>query len=300
MSLKGKHFLTISDFSTEDLQAILHTAKELKAAQRTRKEHRRLEGRCLAMIFEKPSNRTRVSFEVGMYQLGGMALNVRPGEIDMGQREPIPDVSRVMARYVDLVMMRVMRHIDIEEYARYSSVPVINGLSDRFHPCQAISDIMTIEEQFGRLKGLTMCYVGDGNNVCASLIEVCKRFEIKMVVSCPKGFDPELSQEEWGYSIVRDPFKAVAGADVVYTDVWTSMGQEEQTARREKSFRGYAVTSEMMSLAAPKAIFMHCLPAHRGHEVTAEVVESNQSVVFEQAENRLHAQKGIMVELLRE
>ena len=298
MSLKGRHFLCLSDYTGPELRLILETAKEIKAKTKARIPHRVLEGRCMAMIFQQPSNRTRVSFEVGMYQLGGKTLNVHPSEISMGKREPIADVSKVMSRYVDAVMMRVQRHWELDEFAEHATVPVINGLSDRVHPCQAISDMLTIEEHKGKLEGLRLCYVGDGNNVCASLIHACHLLGLQMVVSCPKAYDPDVPQAPWGYEMQPDPQLAVKDADIIYTDVWTSMGQEEETARRLRKFKSYAISGELMSHAKKDAIFMHCLPAHRGEEVLEEVVDGPQSVVFDQAENRMHVQKAILALIL--
>ena len=295
--IRGKHFISIDDFNREELEQILALATKLKAERKANKNHRVLRGKTLAMMFLQPSNRTRVSFEVGMSQLGGDTVNIRPDEVRLGEREPIADVARVLSRYVDAIMMRVVKHETIVEFAKYSSVPVINGLSDRFHPCQAISDILTIQEKKGRLEGLKLCYVGDGNNVCNSLIDVAKVFGIKMIVSCPKGYEP-IHDGGDAFQVITSPEQAVAGADIVYTDVWTSMGHEDESARRLKKFKGYTVTEALFAKAAPDAIFMHCLPAHRGEEVTHEVVEHPRSVIFDQAENRLHAQKAVLALLL--
>ncbi len=295
----GRNFLTIPDLSAKELRLVLDVSKKLKALQKKGEEHKLLQGKTLAMVFQKPSNRTRFSFEVGMIQLGGYALNVRAEEVQLGKREAIADVARTMSRYVDIIMMRVLRHTELEEFAEASTVPVINGLSDQRHPCQAVGDLLTIEEYKGRLKGLTLCYVGDGNNVCASLIEAGKLMEMKVVVSCPKGYEPPLDPKSASYEIVSDPHAAVAAADVVYTDVWTSMGQEEETMARLRAFSSYTVSEAMMAKAAPDAIFMHCLPAHRGEEVEDPVIDGPQSVVFDQAENRMHAQKGILALLMK-
>ncbi|HQH27724.1 MAG TPA: ornithine carbamoyltransferase, partial [Oligoflexia bacterium] len=237
-------------------------------------------------------------FEVGITQLGGSALNIRPEEIQMGKRESIADIARVISRYVDAVMMRVLRHSDIVEFAKYSNAPVINGLSDLYHPCQAVSDMLTIEEHKGKLRGLTLCYVGDGNNVCNSLIEMAHLTGMKMIVSCPEGYEPYINSKKIPHKIVRDPNSAVSGADVIYTDVWTSMGQEKESLIRLRAFRDYTISEAMMAQAAPGAIFMHCLPAHRGEEVDKAVVDGPQSVIFDQAENRLHAQKAVLALLL--
>lgn len=296
--MRGRHCITLEDFNADEAQQILDTAIDLKQRQKAGETHHLLAGKTLAMIFQKPSNRTRVSFEVGMYQLGGLALNIRPTELEMGKRETIPDISQVMSRYVDGAMLRVMKHTDLNEFARSSHVPCINGLSDLYHPCQALADALTIREHKGKLAGLKVCYVGDGNNVANSLINVCKLLEIDIVISCPKGYEPSVRQSDKNYEIIPDPREAVENADVIYTDVWTSMGQEDERLSRLRDFDGYCVTKELMSRAAKDAIFMHCLPAHRGEEVEQSVVDGPQSVVFDQAENRLHAQKALLSLLL--
>lgn len=294
-----KHFLSIDHYSSQELNELLDLSIKLKQELKSKKPHPLLAGKSLAMIFQKPSNRTRMSFEVGMYQLGGKAINVRQNEINLGVREPVKDIARVMSRYVDLVMMRVIDHNDILQFSEYSSIPVINGLCNLYHPCQALSDILTIKEHKGKLNGQTLCYIGDGNNVCNSLIHAAKLFGLNMVVSCPQGYEPELSQEKWNYEIIHDPKKAIKNADVVYTDVWTSMGQEEESKIRLEKFKNHTINLDLFSLAKTDAIFMHCLPAHRGEEVSDEIVEHKRSVIFDQAENRLHAQKAIMVKLLK-
>ncbi len=290
--MKGKNFLTLNDFTTEEVVKILSVAEDLKSKLKSGTPHQDLRGKTLGMIFQKPSNRTRVSFEVGMFQLGGHALNIRPSEIRMKEREPIADVARVMSRYVDAVMLRVDDHNDLVEFARAATVPVINGLSDLYHPCQAVADILTIKEHKKELRGLKLCYVGDGNNVCRSLINISKHVGIDVTVCCPKGY--ELKE----VPAVYDPIEAVSDADVIYTDVWTSMGQEEESSKRLNDFSGYTITKELLAKASDDVIFMHCLPAHRDEEVTDEVVEASNSVVFDQAENRLHAQKAILKLLL--
>ena len=298
----GKHFLSLADYSSDEIKEIISVAFRIKAEHAKGKEHTYLKGKTLAMVFQKPSTRTRVSFEVGTYQLGGKPLIVRPDEIELGKREAIPDVSRVLSRYVDGVMMRVIRHREIKEFALASDVPVINGLSDRYHPCQAVADLLTIAEKHGvtqdsgldKIKGLKICYVGDGNNVCNSLIIMAKLVGLNIAVSCPSGYQPTISQSEGEYELISDPNLAVADADVVYTDVWTSMGQEDQELKRLRAFDGYTVTEDLLDKAGSDVIFMHCLPAHRGEEVDDYVVDSPRSVVFDQAENRLHAQKAIL------
>lgn len=297
--MHGSHFLTLLDKSSDDIELILNTALKIKADRARGEVSSILQDKNLAMIFQKPSNRTRVSFEVGMYQLGGNALIIRPEEIKMGEREPIADIAKVLSRYVDAVMMRVIRHTDIVEFASFSSVPVINGLSDLYHPCQAISDMLTLHENFGKLKGLRLCYLGDGNNVCSSLILMSKLVGIEMVVSCPEGYDPLLDSSKYPYELIRDPKEAVKNCDALYTDVWTSMGQESEVRARRKAFENYTVTTSLMKLAKPKAIFLHCLPAHRGEEVDEHILDTECSVVFDQAENRLHAQKAILALLMQ-
>jgi len=287
----GRHFLSVEDLSEGELNEVLTLAAKLKKERKDGKPHPILAGKSLAMIFFQPSNRTRVSFEVGMYQLGGKTVNIRPNEIRLGEREPVSDVARVLSRYVDGIMMRVVSHETLLEFARFATVPVINGLSDRAHPCQAVSDMLTIKEKKGSLKGLKLCYIGDGNNVCYSLLQCCRLLGIRMIVACPKGYEPLQDAE---YEISHHPEQAISGADIVYTDVWTSMGQEEDAARRLKKFKGFTVTEQLFSLAAPEAIFLHCLPAHRGQEVVHEMVEHERSAVFDQAENRLHVQKAIL------
>ncbi|MBT5855312.1 ornithine carbamoyltransferase [bacterium] len=288
-----RDFLKVSEFSDNEVQACIDNAIALKADQKAGKSTPILQGKTLVMIFEKPSTRTRLSFEIGMFQLGGLAIDLKASDIQMGTRETIPDVSRVISRYADMVMIRSNRHEDVEAFADQSSIPVINGLSDTDHPCQAIADLMTVQEKKGPLKGLKMTYVGDGNNVCHSLIEACNATGVIITVACPEGYEPTM--EGGDYAVVHNPKDAITGADVVYTDVWTSMGQEEETQKRLRDFSGYEINSDLMKLAKSDAIFMHCLPAHRGEEVSHDVVESDQSVVFDQAENRLHAQKAIMV-----
>lgn len=295
--LQGRHLLSIEDITKDELGAILALAAKLKKLQKSGSPHQLLKGKSLAMIFQKPSNRTRMSFEVGISHLGGHAVNVRPNEIQMGDREPIADVARTISRYVDGVIFRG-KHEDLVEFAEYSDVPVINGLSDLFHPCQGIADALTIEEHKGGLKNLKICYVGDGNNVCNSLIQICDLLGIEITVACPAGHEPMCLKGSSHARHIVEPEIAVRGADVVYTDVWTSMGQEAEYQKRLQEFKNYTVTSALMKHAAKGAIFMHCLPAHRGEEVEHEVFESPASVVFDQAENRMHAQKAILALLI--
>lgn len=295
-----RHFLSLTDFSSDEFRKILQLAARLKSDLSSGISHPILEGKTCGMIFQKPSNRTRVSFEVGMYHLGGHALNIRPNEISMGDREPTEDVARIFSRFVDLVMIRANLHLDIVTFSNYSSVPVINGLSDLSHPCQATADLLTILEKKGNPSHIKIVYVGDGNNVCHSLINACWLMGAKLVVSSPANYKPDAQViAEDRYHWEEDPMQAAKHADVIYTDVWTSMGQESETERRKKIFAAYQVNEKMMMAAHKDAIFMHCLPAHRGDEVSAEVMNSVQSVVFDQAENRLHVQKAIMVLLLK-
>lgn len=293
-----EHFLSLHQTTPAQLSELLQTAKKLKALQKKGITHRVLEGKTLGMLFQKPSNRTRVSFEVAMYQLGGHALNLQQSEIGLKERESVADVAQVMARYVDAMMLRVMEHCDIEEFARYSDVPIINGLSDRFHPCQAVADALTILEKKGRLSDIRLTYIGDGNNVCASLINVAALCGMQVSVCCPEGYEPQQSDIISDYTLSRNPKEAVAKADVIYTDVWTSMGQEAETALRKEVFAEFSVTQELFNAAPKTCIFMHCLPAHRGEEVDAAVLLAKRCVVIDQAENRLHAQKAILCHLL--
>lgn len=295
-----EHFLSLSDFSAQALQEILIQAEQLKRMQRRGVEHRFLAGQCLATVFEQPSTRTRVSFEVAMFQLGGTTINLSPVEIGIGKREQVSDVARVMSRYVNAMMMRVKRHETLEKFAEFSAVPVINGLSDLYHPCQAVSDMLTIREKKGRIGGLRLVFIGDGNNVCVSLMHAATKLGIDMVVCCPEGYEPKEGKAGIDYLLVREPEYAAEGADVIYTDVWTSMSDDDPENKRLNDFRGYTVTKSLLKFARPDVMFMHCLPAHRGEEVDDEVVEGPHSVVFDQAENRLHAQKSILVYLLKQ
>lgn len=291
-----QHFLMMSDLSVHAIRDIIDLASDLKHG---RAEDRAscLAGKTLGMIFEKPSTRTRLSFDVGMAQLGGRALYIQGNEIGIGSREPAKDVARVLSRFVDGVVIRANRHELIKEIAAYSTIPVINGLSDISHPCQALADALTISEAKGCLDGVKLTYIGDGNNVCVSLMSMSVLLGIDMTVSCPEGYMPSMDEFP-SITFVHDPIQAVTGADVVYTDVWVSMGQEAERDRRLNAFSDYQVTSELLSHAHQDVVFMHCLPAHRGEEVTDEVMESSRSLVFDQAENRLHVQKAVLVNLL--
>jgi ornithine carbamoyltransferase len=296
-----RDFLAIPDFESGELYEMLALAHRLKKGESRDKP---LAGMTLGMIFEKSSTRTRVSFEVGMYQLGGHALFLSSRDIQLGRGEPISDTARVMARYVDGIMIRTFSHKTLEDLARYASVPVINGLSDLLHPCQVMADVMTIQENFGEdLRPRKVAWVGDGNNMANSWLNAAFSFGFDLRLACPEGYrpDPQILERAKGAAnilLTDDPKEAVEGVDVVNTDVWTSMGQEEETAAREKAFAGYHVDNALMSRAADQAIFLHCLPAHRGEEVADEVIEGPQSRVFDEAENRLHAQKAIMVRLM--
>jgi ornithine carbamoyltransferase len=302
--LAGRDCLTLAEFSPDEARLILDEAQKLKALRRSRIPFRPLFGRTLAMVFQKPSNRTRVSFEVGMYHLGGHALPLSPQEIQMGQRETPSDTGRVLDRYIDAIMARTFSHREIEELAAAAEVPVINGLSDLHHPCQALADLLTVREEFGGLEGVKISYVGDGNNVANSLALGCALISAELTIAHPPGHAPDPGVTKLAAAsgvaptLTEDPQEGVAGARVVYTDVWASMGQEAEAQERKKEFTPYQVNKELMSLAAPDAIFLHCLPAHRGEEVTAGVIDGLRSRVFDQAENRLHAQKALLYLLL--
>jgi ornithine carbamoyltransferase len=304
-----KHFLSAADLSREQAEALLERARSLKAEWKNG-GHASLpmQGKTLALVFEKPSLRTRVAFEAGMTQLGGHASYLSANDIDMGGRESVPDVARNLSRLVQAISARVFRHTTVEDLARHASIPVINALSDREHPCQALADLMTLYERFGRLRGLQLAYVGDGNNVCHSLMLLGATLGVNVAVGCPPDYRPDgeivaqaerLAEEsDATISVSADPGEAVAGADAVYTDVWTSMGQEHEAARRRPAFQPYQVNSALMSQARADTLFMHCLPVHRGEEVSAEVIDGPNSVVFDQAENRLHVQKALVLALL--
>jgi ornithine carbamoyltransferase len=302
--LKGRDFLRIGAWSAADLETVLDLGDELKRLQRRREPHRLLPGRSLGMIFQKPSTRTRVSFEVGIAQLGGVALHLAAQDLQLGRGETIRDTATVLSRYLDAIMIRTFAQADVEELAEHAGVPVLNGLTDSAHPCQALADLMTIRERLGRLEGARLAYVGDGNNVCASLMAGAARFGMSFVAATPAGYEPEeeavttarRAAEEAGGTIelVRDPAEAARGAQVLYTDVWASMGQEEEREARLRDLAGYAIDGKTVALAEPGAVVLHCLPAHYGEEITEEVLYGPQSAVWDQAENRLHAQKALM------
>ncbi|MFZ1389531.1 MAG: ornithine carbamoyltransferase [Thiolinea sp.] len=296
-----RHFLTLSDFSAIELLAVIDRAIDLKAMTKRGEIYTPLQNRSLAMIFEKASTRTRVSFEAGMTQLGGHALFLSPNDSQLGRGEPIEDAARVISRMVDLVMIRTFEQYKVERFAAYSRVPVINGLTDTHHPCQLLADMMTWIEQRGLPNGRTVAWVGDGNNMCHSWMEAARLFDFKLRVCTPQGYQPNTTIVAANAShliFCATPQEAVQHADVVTTDTWASMGQEAEKKQREIAFAGFEVTEELMALAHPDAIFMHCLPAYRGKEVSAAVIDGPQSVVWDEAENRLHAQKALMEALL--
>ncbi|HBH36539.1 MAG TPA: ornithine carbamoyltransferase [Gammaproteobacteria bacterium] len=296
-----RHFLTLLDLSPRELRSIIQRATELKAMHHDGEDYHPFHGKSLAMIFEKSSTRTRVSFEAGMAQLGGHALFLSSRDTQLGRGEPVADSARVLSRMVDIVMIRTFSHDIVETFAEHSAVPVINGLTDQYHPCQLLADMQTWFEHRGDIQGKSVAWIGDGNNMCHSYINAARRLDFKLNIGCPEGFYPlaDILEPASGHcKIFRDPMEAAAGADLIVTDVWASMGQEEEQKAREAAFAGYQVTSEMMSVAAKDALFMHCLPAHRGEEVAADVIDNPNSVVWDEAENRLHAQKALMEFLL--
>jgi len=306
--LRNKDLIAINDLSREEVQMVLNLAKFMKQRAKKGNTPKLLKGKTLAMIFEKPSNRTRVSFEVGMWQLGGLAIGLNAAKLRFGKGESIPDIARTLSRYVDGIVIRTFAHESIVEFARYSTVPVINGLTDLFHPCQALTDIFTIWEKKNKLRGIKIAYIGDGNNVCHSLMTAAAKMGMELIVACPKGYEPDkkvlnmaqdiAKKSKATIGIVHDPGDAVVGADVIYTDVWTSMGQEKETAKRLKAFKKFQVNSALVNKAKKDVIVMHCLPAHRGEEITSDIIDSKYSVVFDQAENRLHVQKAILALLM--
>lgn len=308
-TLQGRDLLSLHDFSPAEIELILDFAAELKKQQKKGFSHPLLPGQTLAMIFQKSSTRTRVSFEVGMFQLGGQAMFLSASDIQLGRGESIADTGSVLSRYVDGIMIRTFAQSDVEELARYASVPVINGLTDLLHPCQILADLMTVREHKGGLAGLQLAYVGDGNNICHSLLFGCAKTGMHINVATPPGYEPRAEivaaarqdARDTGalITITTDPGAALAGADVVVTDVWASMGQESEQQARAKVFAPYQVNEDLVAGAKPDYIFMHCLPAHRGEEVTAAVIDGPHSVVFDEAENRLHVQKAVMALLMQ-
>ena len=303
--LKGKDMLSIHELSVDEVQEILTLAKELKAKQKAGVEHHLLKGKTLGMIFEKSSTRTRVSFETGMYQLGGQALFLSNRDLQLGRGEPIKDTARVLSRYLDGIMIRTFGHDRVEELAQWADIPVINALTDLLHPCQVLTDLLTIQEHKGKnLKGLKMAYVGDGNNMTNSYMYGCAKVGMTFVAATPEDYRPDetvrknamedAKQTGASISVITDPKEAVKGADIVVTDTWASMGQEDEHEARKKIFAPYQVNKDLMALADKRAIVMHCLPAYRGEEITEEVLEANADVIFDEAENRLHTQKAVM------
>jgi ornithine carbamoyltransferase len=302
--LKGRDFTRIGTWSSEELKTALNLADELKELRKSREPHELLPGRSLGMIFQKPSTRTRVSFEVGIAELGGHGLYLAAGDLQLGRGETIRDTAHVLERYLDAIMIRTFAQEDVEELAEHADIPIINGLTDYAHPCQALADLMTIRERLGRLSGARLAYLGDGNNVCVSLMVGAARFGMRFVAATPEGYEPDANavtaarraavQMGGTVELVRDAKEAAHDADVVYTDVWTSMGQEEQAERRRADLGGYQIDAELLSRANPDAIVLHCLPAHYGEEITEEVLYGPQSAVWDQAENRLHAQKALL------
>jgi len=300
-----KDFLSIADLTREEIEEIFELTRELKEKLRRGEEYTPLKGKTMAMIFQKPSARTRISFEVGMHQLGGYALYLAPSDIQVGKREAVSDIARVISRYNDVIMARLFGHEDILELAEYASVPVINGLTDLLHPCQIMADAFTILEKKGRIEGLTVAFIGDGNNVCNSWLNFASRMPITLNLGIPEGYDPDkeiLAMAKRAnvskIQIFRNPKLAAKNADVIYTDVWASMGQEKEAEQRKVDFKNFQVDDGLVSVADDEVIVMHCLPAHRGEEITDSVIDGPHSVVFDEAENRLHVQKAILVKLL--
>ena len=302
--LKGRDFVRIGTWNSEELKTALDLADELKELRRRREPHELLPGRTLGMIFQKPSTRTRVSFEVGIVELGGYGLYLSAGDLQLGRGETIKDTAHVLERYLDAVMIRTFAQDDVEQLAEHAEIPVINGLTDYAHPCQALGDLMTIRERLGRLSGARLAYLGDGNNVCVSLMVGAARFGMRFVAATPEGYEPDANavmaarraavQMGGTVELTRDAREAAREADVLYTDVWTSMGQEEESEQRRKDLAGFHIDDELLSHASPDAIVLHCLPAHYGEEITEEVLYGPQSAVWDQAENRLHAQKALL------
>ncbi|MEB4783649.1 ornithine carbamoyltransferase [Paenibacillus jamilae] len=308
VNLKGRDFLELDDYSPEEIQYLIELAIEIKCKHKNGEVYQPLKGKTLGLIFEKSSTRTRVSFEVGMYQLGGHALFLSKNDIQLGRGEPISDMAQVMSRYLDGIMIRTFGHDNVVELARYASVPVINGLSDLAHPCQVLADYQTLYEQKGKLKGLKLAYIGDGNNMAHSLLIGGAKLGVHVSIASPAGYEPDPSvvavsreiAKQTGSEIVitQSPQEAVKDADAIYTDVWASMGFEEEQKERELAFADFQVNEELVKLAKPDYLFLHCLPAHRGEEVSAGVIDGPHSVIFDEAENRLHAQKALLVALM--
>jgi len=297
-----KHLLKMLDLSKEEILDILNLADQLKYENKNGIEHHILKGKTLGMIFQKSSTRTRVSFETGMYQLGGQALFLSNRDLQIGRGEPVQDTARVLSRYLDGIMIRTFEQKEVEDLAKYGSIPVINGLTDFCHPCQVLADLMTIREFKGRFEGLKMCYIGDGNNMANSLIVGGLKVGMEVSIACPKDYQPAAEVLEFGYgdkfSMTDVPLEAAKDADVLFTDVWTSMGEEAETEKRKIAFKGYQINDDIMAVAKADAMVQHCLPAHREEEITEKVFEAHANEIFEEAENRLHAQKAVMVKVM--
>ena len=298
-----KHLLKLMDLSTKEITEILNLADQLKYEKKNGIKHHILEGKTLGLIFEKSSTRTRVSFEVGMYDLGGNALFLSSRDLQIGRGEPVQDTARVLSRYLDGIMIRTFAQQEVEDLAKYGSIPIINGLTDYCHPCQVLADLMTIREHKGILAGKKLCYIGDGNNMTNSLIVGGIKMGMEVSVACPKGYEPDAELMKWAsengtFTCTEDVFAAAKDADVLYTDVWASMGQEAEAEERKKIFKGYQINSDVMAVAHNDAMVMHCLPAHRGEEITDDVLEAHADEIFDEAENRLHAQKAVLVKCM--
>ncbi len=295
-----KHLLKLMDWSTEEITEVLNLADQLKYEKKNGIEHHHLKGKTLGLIFQKSSTRTRVSFEVGMYDLGGSALFLSSNDLQIGRGEPVEDTARVLSRYLDGIMIRTFEQAEVEKLAEYGSIPIINGLTDFCHPCQVLADLMTIREHKGIIKGHKLCYIGDGNNMANSLIVGGIKMGMSVAIACPKDYQPDAEIMKWAaengdFLCTEDVLEAAKDADVLYTDVWASMGQEGEAEERKKIFKGYQINSDVMSVAHKDAMVMHCLPAHRGEEITADVLEAHANEIFDEAENRLHAQKAVLV-----
>ncbi len=295
-----KHLLKLMDWSTEEITEVLNLADQLKYEKKNGIEHHHLKGKTLGLIFQKSSTRTRVSFEVGMYDLGGSALFLSSNDLQIGRGEPVEDTARVLSRYLDGIMIRTFEQAEVEKLAEYGSIPIINGLTDFCHPCQVLADLMTIREHKGTIKGHKLCYIGDGNNMANSLIVGGIKMGMSVAIACPKDYQPDAEIMKWAsengdFLCTEDVSEAAKDADVLYTDVWASMGQEGEAEERKKIFKGYQINSDVMAVAHKDAMVMHCLPAHRGEEITADVLEAHANEIFDEAENRLHAQKAVLV-----
>ena len=307
--LKGRDFLRVNDWEPADLTTLLDVADRLKARQEQRVEHHYLPGRTLGMIFQKPSTRTRVSFEVGIAQLGGTGLYLAAGDLQLGRGETIKDTARVLSGYLDAIMIRTFKQADVDELAAHADIPVLNGLTDEFHPCQALADVMTIRERFETFDGVRVAYLGDGNNVCHSLMVACAKLGMHFSAATPAGYEPSAEVVGWAeaaardsggsVTVLREPIEAAANADVLYTDVWTSMGQDDEREARLRDLAAYRIDDDLLRLASDRSVVFHCLPAHYGEEITEEVLYGPRSAVWDQAENRLHAQKALMALVIR-